>query len=836
MNPESPAEDRKEDAKTRKAGAIRLPANSWIYFTFFALVCAFFYDSLFLGRVILTRDTFVDFIPRLEFARSAYRDFAVPLWNPQTGCGHPFLADPYMGAAYPLNFLFYVLPVTWAYRLTMVFHLALAGFGMIALARHWGLRPSAALICAICFVFGTHTIAMMEFFNAIYPLSWGPLIVYLGCLLYDRSLRHSPGEGLRSMLRGFISNWHLIAILAGCLTLAYLGGNPQYLSFALLLVGGYFVARLIYDRKIKAVALAAAMFAAAGTLALLLSAPQLLPFLELLEHSFRSAAIDPGYDQGSVHPSHLLTFFLPYLFGSPGPPEAYWAETILEFELGAFYVGLLPLIAALFALRAFREKEIENRRWIRFLAVLLLTCSIAAWLMAAGKHLPVYETMLGIVPGLDKLRWPSKFMLLVTYAIPLLGGLGFHVLLERKAKGESHFRFEWSVLATFVALPLVALAGRDLIELFEALVGSGVDATAERQTLFRRDLVTALLFLGITIAGLTGLIAAKNAKQIRLLEYALVAAVFLNLAVISRQVHPISRDNPYLFNPTTWETLRSAGASTSDDPHWRIYSNYVFNAFSLYGVSDPDIFKLAKKVSVGETWLPSGIPRVCNSALGISRYYEFYELIRAAPPEIADRFLDLLNVRFIIGGPPWEELTKLGLNAQITVFPRDTLLPRAFLTASWRAVDDFESGLRTLGSPNFDVRSEILLEPSADGEMPALASAPAAPVGGTVGGIRYDWNRVEMRVSAPQPGLLVLNDTWYPGWKASVNGIGRPIFRANLLFRAIEVPAGESEIVFAYDPPQGKLGLLLAGIGLLIIGGGFFCERRFDSRQSGPSP
>jgi hypothetical protein len=73
---------------------------------------------------------------------------------------------------------------------------------------------------------------------------------------------------------------------------------------------------------------------------------------------------------------------------------------------------------------------------------------------------------------------------------------------------------------------------------------------------------------------------------------------------------------------------------------------------------------------------------------------------------------------------------------------------------------------------------------------------------------------VAVRVQATRPGFLFLADQYFPGWTAEVNGAPREILRADHAFRLVEVPAGESTVVFRYRPLSVRLG---AGVSLATL-------------------
>ena len=82
---------------------------------------------------------------------------------------------------------------------------------------------------------------------------------------------------------------------------------------------------------------------------------------------------------------------------------------------------------------------------------------------------------------------------------------------------------------------------------------------------------------------------------------------------------------------------------------------------------------------------------------------------------------------------------------------------------------------------------------------------------------QQDSGKVILTVDTPKPGLVVLTDTFYPGWKATVNGRPAPIWPANLAFRAVAVEAGNHRIEFSYDPNCFYIGLWASVITLLTL-------------------
>ncbi len=150
----------------------------------------------------------------------------------------------------------------------------------------------------------------------------------------------------------------------------------------------------------------------------------------------------------------------------------------------------------------------------------------------------------------------------------------------------------------------------------------------------------------------------------------------------------------------------------------------------------------------------------------------------------------------------------------VAIYINHDALPRAFIVHKARAVlDDIET-MRILREPDFDPSTEVLLAAKHVVTTQPLAESPDK-----VEVLDYDSCKVVIRVQAGADGYLVLTDAWYPGWHVRVDGQESSLLRANLLFRAVHVPAGVHLVEFSYTPQSFYVGLVISAISLLVICG-----------------
>lgn len=148
---------------------------------------------------------------------------------------------------------------------------------------------------------------------------------------------------------------------------------------------------------------------------------------------------------------------------------------------------------------------------------------------------------------------------------------------------------------------------------------------------------------------------------------------------------------------------------------------------------------------------------------------------------------------------------------------------RAYAVGQARVVADDEAALAALADPAFDPAREVVLlagELQAQGLVEQVANLNRALLDAPLRVESYEPERVALRVAMPEAGVLVLADSWDPGWQATVDGRPAAILRGNLLFRAVILPAGEHDLVFEFRPASLRTGALasaLAGVILLSL-------------------
>jgi hypothetical protein len=753
---------------------------------------------VFRGRVLYWGTAMWQFWPWRSFAASELRAGRVPLWNPYAGNGVPLLADHQTAVFYPLNIVFWLLPVERAMGYSLILHAILAAVTMYALARDLEVRHLGSAVAGIAFAFSGYMVARGSFLTEIAALPWLPLI-----WLFGRRLvwRRRPRD---------------LAWLSLALAIQFLAGHAQtwfYSLISLALYGAWEAWRAGRARETTAheggrwVRLgrwvtATAWLGGAVVWGVGLAAVQFLPTAELGRNAIRVE--DTGWEayalQYSFWPWRLLTLAMPNFYGSPAHGDFWGYATYWE---DAGYVGVLPLAFALYALAAWFRRSRRGDLQPRALGAVPPFVSLAtfALLMALGKNTPFYMFFFRYVPGFGSFQAPARWLCVFTPAIALLGGIGVDALRPSK-----RLRFICRLAAAGAgSVALTALAAQFLLvgvhaTFFVPLVQFGLLLAATMLLCLwgqavREDSTRATSRKAWQV-GVVLLVAADLIWAGWGLNPAIDSAVYEGEAQSARYLRdegPLGRTFyfPETLYALTWEQFVGLDSYGSGDPaHWR----------TIREVLMPDLGS-AEKVSSANS----------DEPLLPGRYEALLTAVESMPEKEAWRTVGLMNVAYVLDPAALDDREVAYRGQQVNIYRNPYLLPRAYVVCAGQVARSRDEALRMLSAPAFDPGQQVILEGVDEARVQPCGLQPATLLPSPP-------NQATIRAVLPEPGYLVLVDTAYPGWQAYVDGRRAKILTANAAFRAVDLDAGEHEVWFVYRPRSFSIGIVVSGLALSMSG------------------
>lgn len=745
-------------------------------------------DLVLYGEVPFYRDLTNYFYPLRYSLYESYRAGQLPLWDRHFAQGFPNLAAFQTGVFYPPHFIFYFLDFFPTIRVLFIFHFLVAALGTYWLLRYWGYPCSLAVVGSLLFTLGGVIVSLSNLLNHFQTAVWLPWVI----LSWERVL-----------LTPKWSNFLTFTLVAA---LQFLAGSPEMfmMSMSLALLDGFRIRESephIPYRRILGLALGG------NLLVLALAMAQFLPTAELIMESRRGDSIPAAEAfMWSLNPSSLLNLF--FLDKEIDPSISIGVRLFFAREvpfLASSYLGVISLFGiSLWVYYSTRREKI-------FLTALALG-SLA---LAFGSNTLIYPFLFRHFPFVSAVRFPEKFFFL-TYALVFfmtIRGLK-GLLLDQKTKRRAPIIILGSICLAWLGLYFTLRSHSEIVSDFIAANTSipplsdiharatvSVLANLQRQVI----LSLALFFL---------LILAKGDKIRPLLfSILLVSVVYVDLAWAHRSfLFPVHPDRVYgsppVIQPTETNLTRFFYYPSARDLHPAFFSvigrptfeqsvalsfqNYLPNVGVLNGI---DYFQEIDALN----------RRTYSDFLSVANNLEF------------DRQVQLLrtfNVRYVAS---FRQLPEKGIRL-VGHFPKyfswlyeiEGTVPRTYVVNNAVAEKETIKTLQRISQSEFDPLREVVLD-----EDISLRPTPHLEADTKIQ--RYENSLVTVQTTSNEDGILVLADSFYPGWKAFVDGKEATILRANHFYRAVVISKGEHQVEFKYEPRSFKLGLLISTLTLACL-------------------
>ena len=789
---------------------------------------------------LITSDLQGWILSHARVAMERMRRGELPLWDEHELLGRPLHADASFPTFYPPDWIGLATDATRAYALSSALHVALAALGMLLLLRRVGLTAPAAALGALTFAAGGWMAVHLHVPHFVRSAAWLPWIV-----LASHRLAGSPSP-------------RRAAALAAAVGLAALAGYPQLLGvmlFAAALAAAAFVVRV---SEPAARARAAGWHLAAFALGGLLGAVELVPVAELRAASLRSESFPAEVTRAkSLRPVHLVSLVAPDFQGHPvalqqaglatvdeWPParEFFSAEIQDNYVEDTLYAGIVPLLLAFVAAVASRRRAAVAG----FAALLLLSLLIAS-------ATPLQPLFLAAIPGLGA-GSPKRVLLLAAFALAGLAALG----LEPLGRGDRRARVALLASGLFVAMLCGAgwLVSREMLPTW---CRGAVDAArlATLQPLLDRAFAVPAA-LALAAAAFAPWFGGRRACWGCALLLALCAA---DLARFGLRFNPFQppeaegRATPivaFLARPEApGRTLRFPSRlllPASLSSKWGVASVDGIQALivretgELLDALEPGVVDAASRNQVGSF---DGVPdRDADAA-------------HPADPRFLAKPLAGLLARWIVVDrtlPP-ELGFALAYDGRATgenlgVYEHPRALPDAFFADRVCVEPEKARRLERLAADDFAPSRVAVVD--AEGDVAALpstarvasAALPAEPPPPAL--VRSERPRPELlriHVETPVAGVLVVNQTFFRGWRALVDGREEAPIRVDHALTGVVVAAGTHEVELAYRPASFTAGAAGSAGALLALGVLLFLRGRrrddaapaFETRSDGTS-
>ncbi|HXF11164.1 MAG TPA: YfhO family protein [Desulfuromonadaceae bacterium] len=511
-----------------------------------------------------------------------------------------------------------------------------------------------------------------------------------------------------------------------------------------------------------------------------LSAAQLLPFLDLASHSQR----DAGYADlhWSMPATGWANFLVPTAFGNTVNMGVFFQHD--QTWTSSYYPGIAALWLALASVWQFQKPR----------ARLLAIIAVVSLIFAFGEHTPVYPFLYKTVPILSRMTYPIKYVLLLLFLLPLLAAFSL-AGIQKHERIEKCFLRPGIVLLALIGLALF-LVGR------HPLPGDDIPAAIANGC-------SRIVFL-LVIAALFFLLGRNRQPALqRWMPLLLLVIAWLDVVTHEPVQNPVA--SPGIYASDLVRKKLALDPSPEAGISRVMPTPASVDRFAHTATSIPENNFLVGRL---------GCQADCNLLDHIPKVDGFYSLV---PHDWAPVRMLLYNESANVSQlEDFLGVCQVTATNDIYQWQSRSNYSPLITTGQKAIVADDTAVLQAMTQPDFDGRKVVYLAPA-----PGATNVPAAR--GRIVKTDFGNHRVEIDADASEPSVVVVAQTYYRHWQAFVDDRPATLFRANVAFQAVPIPAGPHHVRLQYIDRTFRAGLAVALVTLLVCAAmTVFCHRKKD--------
>ncbi|MCU0666149.1 MAG: YfhO family protein [Candidatus Omnitrophica bacterium] len=698
-------------------------------------------------------------------------------WNPYLFSGIPAAVDC---AFYPLNIVHLFLNIPTAINLLIMAHLFLGALFMFFFLKKITKEDFSAFIGAL--IFSLSSIFITRIFaghlSVLINLAWLPCLF----LLTEKSITNRKAI------------YYLLLTLVWAISI--IGGHIQFSFITAFGIFIYTINLLIKEKTSGKLNALLRVFLIPLAFGIGIAAFKI--FL-LKEQSTDSLRIDNNLwnFSFSMPPENIAGLFSPGFFG--WPQEIYWGKWN-PWE-SSIYIGMLPLFLTFFA---FANKD----RHARIMGII----SIVSLILAMGPYLPFYSKIFKYLLGVNIFRSQGRFLCLTAFSLSTLASIGCKKLLEtpedsvHKVKTKLYIIFiaMVAIISFFLVISLKYTSWHEMWRILN---------TYEKLSSAFSDNIHCFF----------NFIWGRD-----IFQESLTRSVILSILSLSAIILLLRKSVPRYFTKTLFSILILVDLLAFSSKYYKVFSYRDLRA-------PQEAFNFLKK-NTGQnrilvldginlnSGMLSNIPSMGGYYTLLPKHYNRFinftqnqdldsplalDNIQKFPPLFA-----LVNLKYIISSKPdLKGLTKTYSSGPLNIFETNYKLPKAFIAHKAIVKDTTEEILNALNTTGFNFRETVIIEKTIP-EMNTLKESLSPETLPEI--VSYDADKIIIKASLHEPGILVLCDNYNPNWQAQVNGIPAKVFPVDYILRAVFLPKGEHTVIFTYKPLSFRIGISISALFLII--------------------